>query len=128
MKYFYSHIIEIESVLVKLDEIDLSNDQKKHLAHLVDSTIHQTVLDLILSKLSKSDRRTLVAKMKENPEDKDLMKFVKEKVENIHERLGLIIHGKTTIKYASPRSVVSSLRHTSIADGFTATIQKNRSC
>ncbi|KKS13417.1 hypothetical protein A2617_03450 [Candidatus Daviesbacteria bacterium RIFOXYD1_FULL_41_10] len=87
MKYFYSHIIEIESVLVKLDEIDLSNDQKKHLAHLVDSTIHQTVLDLILSKLSKSDRRTLVAKMKENPEDKDLMKFVKEKVENIEEEI-----------------------------------------
>lgn len=87
MQYFYSHLIEIESIIVKMDELDLSDDQKKHLAYLLDSTIHQTVLDLILSKLPEEDRIVLMEKMKENSQDKKILEFLSEKVENIEDEI-----------------------------------------
>lgn len=87
MNYFYSHLIEIESIIVKLDELDLSGEQKKHLAELLDSTIHQTVLDMILSKLSEEEKIVFLQKMKENPTDKELIKFINTKVENIEDEI-----------------------------------------
>lgn len=92
MSYFYSHIIEIESILVKLDEMDLSDSQKKHLSALIDSTIHQTVLDLILSKLSSADKKSFVEKLEEDQGDKKLMDFLSVKIENIEDEI------KTAVK------------------------------
>ncbi|MDO8639047.1 MAG: hypothetical protein Q7R43_05725 [Candidatus Daviesbacteria bacterium] len=83
MAYFYSHLVEIESVTLALDNMNLSYSQKKHLASLIDSTIHHTILDLIFSKLSKTDKELLVEKIKKNPEDKEIMKILNDKVENI---------------------------------------------
>lgn len=83
MAYFYSHLVEIESITLKLDELNLSDSQKKHLASLIDSTIHHTILDIIFSKLSEKDKELLVEKIKNDPEDKEIMKILNEKVENI---------------------------------------------
>jgi hypothetical protein len=87
MKLFYSHIVKVESVMVKLDELDLDEEQKKHLAQLVDSTVHHTVLGVILSRLSDDDKRLFIKKLEDDPHDKALMEFVKERVENIEEEI-----------------------------------------
>ncbi len=87
MKHFYSHLVEIESVTVKLDELDLTEEQKIHLAALVDSTIHHTVFELILSKLSDEDKKAFLARLKDNPDDEKLMEFLSSKVENIEEEI-----------------------------------------
>ncbi len=87
MAYFYSHLVEIESITLALDEIDLSASQKKHLASLIDSTIHHEVLDIIFSKLSEQDKEMLMNKIKENPEDKEIMKILNKKVENIEDEI-----------------------------------------
>lgn len=83
MKYFYSHIIDIESILVDLNEIGLTDEQKIHLTSLVDSTIHQIVLDIILSKLSEKDRILFVNKLKADPESRELWQFISLRIENI---------------------------------------------
>lgn len=87
MKYFFSHLIEIESLIVKLDELDLTDEQKLHLSSLVDSTIHQTILDLVLSKLSVEDKKIFIKKLEESPEDKELMDFLVGKVDNIEDEI-----------------------------------------
>lgn len=87
MKYFYSHLIEIESITAKLDEMDMSENQKKHLAELLDATIHQTVLDLVLSKLPEEEKILFLEKMRENPKDSKLLDFISSKVENIEEEI-----------------------------------------
>lgn len=83
MAYFYSHLVEIDSITLALDEMNLSDTQKKHLASLIDSTIHHEVLDIIFSKLSLKDKEMLMHKIKKNPEDKEIMKILNEKVDNI---------------------------------------------
>ncbi|MDO8570456.1 MAG: hypothetical protein Q7R97_02625 [Candidatus Daviesbacteria bacterium] len=83
MAYFYSHLVQIEEITLKLNELNLSDSQKKHLASLIDSTIHHTILDIIFSKLSLSDKEMLMYKIKNNPEDKEIMTILNDKVENI---------------------------------------------
>lgn len=87
MAYFYSHLVEIESITLALSEMNLSDSQKKHLASLIDSTIHHEVLDIIFSKLSEQDKEMLVNKIKENPEDKEIMEILNDKVGNIEEEI-----------------------------------------
>src|SRR5258708_37258946 len=60
MKYFYSHLIEVENLTVELDGLELSDSEKKHLAGLADDTFHTAILDAILSKLPENQRRQLL--------------------------------------------------------------------
>ncbi|KKS68923.1 hypothetical protein A3A14_03360 [Candidatus Daviesbacteria bacterium RIFCSPLOWO2_01_FULL_43_38] len=95
MSRFYAHIVEIESLIIALDELDLSTEQKSQLAELVDSTIHHTVLDIIFSKLSEEDKAVFAARLQADPDDeqgsskknKELMKFVNDKVEGIEDEI-----------------------------------------
>lgn len=87
MKHFYSHLIEIESVVVKLEELNLTEEQKMHLGALIDSTIHQSVLEMILSKLPESEKRIFIEKLQENSEDKKMMDFLQGKVDNIENEI-----------------------------------------
>lgn len=86
MKQFYSHIIEIESISLELDKLDLSDDQKMHLAKIVDSSLHHVVLDAILSELSDSDKRVFLQHVNDNNHDK-IWKFLNQKVDNIEEKI-----------------------------------------
>lgn len=86
MKHFYSHLIEIESIIVELDKLDLSEDQKYHLASLVDSSLRHQVLDAVLSELSDSDKRVFLQHLNEDDHTK-IWKFLNDKVDNIEEKI-----------------------------------------
>lgn len=91
MRHFYSHIVEIESVLVSLDELELSDEQKKHLASLIDSTIHKTILDVILSKLSGEDKKQFLYQLNQNPGDRKLMEFLSQRIDNIEMEIKKVV-------------------------------------
>ena len=86
MKHFYTHLIEIESVIVELDKLDLSEEQKIHLTGLIDSSLHHTILDAVLSELSLEDKRVFLNHLQEDDHDK-IWKLLNEKVENIEDKI-----------------------------------------
>lgn len=83
---FYTHLIEIESIIIELDKLDLSQEQKIHLTSLIDSSLHHTILDAVLSELSDSDKRVFLNNLKEDDHSK-IWKFLNEKVDNIEEKI-----------------------------------------
>lgn len=87
MRYFYSHLIGIESIIVQLDQLQLDEGQKQHLADLLDSSIHQTVLDIVLSELNEADKRLFLSKLSDDPHSQDLMKFVTDRVDKIEDKI-----------------------------------------
>lgn len=87
MSYFYSHLIEIESLTVKLEELDLTTEQRLHLALLVDSTIHHEILDLILSKLGDQDRKIFLERLKLDAGDEKMIEFLNSRMENIEDQI-----------------------------------------
>lgn len=86
MKYFYSHLIEIESILVELDELDLHKEQKNHLTSLIDSSLHHTILDAILSHLQDPEKRVFMQHVTGGNHDK-IWKFLNGKVEGVEDKI-----------------------------------------
>ncbi len=82
MKYFYTHLVEVESIIVELDKMNLSEEEKLHLATLVDSSLHHTILDAVLSELSASDKRVFIKHLNEGDRDK-IWKFLNDKVDGV---------------------------------------------
>lgn len=82
--FFYSHLIEIESIIVELDKLDLSSEQKVHLTSLIDSSLHHTILDAILSELSASDKRVFLNHLK-GKEHSKIWQFLNGRVDNVEE-------------------------------------------
>lgn len=86
MKYFYTHLIEIESVIEELDKMDLSKEEKMHLSQLLDSSLHHTILDAIFSQLSEKDKKVFASHLQEGKHDK-IWKFLKEKIDHVEEKI-----------------------------------------
>lgn len=86
MRQFYSHLIEIESIIVELDKMDLTDEQKLHLAGLIDSSLHHTVLDVVLSQLSDADKQIFLNHLKEGSHSK-IWQFLNKKVDNIEDKI-----------------------------------------
>lgn len=86
MKYFYSHLIEIQSLVIELDKMELDPREKSHLAHLIDSTLHHHILDTVLDQLDLKDKEIFLSHLAKNDHTK-IWKFLNEKVEKIEEKI-----------------------------------------
>lgn len=86
MKHFYSEIIELESLTMELDMMDLSETEKHHLALLVDSNLHHAVLDAVLSELSEQDKKIFLEHLNRNDHLK-IWDHLNGRIENIEEKI-----------------------------------------
>ncbi|TSC63528.1 MAG: Uncharacterized protein G01um101493_419 [Microgenomates group bacterium Gr01-1014_93] len=87
MKIFYSELINIEVLVEELHGMDLNEAERRHLATLLDSSLHHAILDEILSNLNSTDKKIFLNKLQENPEDKKLLEFLNGKIEGIEGRI-----------------------------------------
>lgn len=85
-KHFYSHLVEIESLIVELHRLDLSDEEKKQLTLIAESNLHHAILDVILSELSGEDKKIFLTHLSCGDHDK-VWKHLKEKVENIEDKI-----------------------------------------
>jgi hypothetical protein len=85
-QYFYSNIIEIESLFVELENLELSDSQKKHLSELIDSNLHHTVLDAILEELPEEEKEVFIKHTNSSDHDK-IWNYLNGKADNIEEKI-----------------------------------------
>lgn len=85
-KHFFSYIVEVDSLHIELDALDMSEDEKKHIKELIDNSIYHTVLDTILSELNEEDKRIFLEHVLENDHSK-ILEHINSKVENIEEKI-----------------------------------------
>lgn len=85
-KHFYTHLVETDSILIKLHEIGLSEEQKIQLISIVESSLHHTVLDAILSELEEKDKELFLNKIESNNHD-ETWEFLNNKVDKIEDKI-----------------------------------------
>ncbi len=90
MKYFYSHLVEIESLIIELDKLELSASEKKYLARLADETLHHAVLDAILAKLTEQEKIIFLEHLR-NGRDDQIWKLLNTRVKNVEEEIKDVI-------------------------------------
>jgi len=86
MKQFYTHLIGIESIIIELDKMDLSKEQKIHLTALIDSSLHHTILDAVLSELEPKDKKAFMQYLEENDHNK-IWEFLNSHVDKIEDKI-----------------------------------------
>ncbi len=84
-KFFYSHLIEVESIIVELDKMDLSDQEKLHLTQLIDSSIHHAILDAVFSQLSDEDKRAFANLDKNNHEK--IWQFLQKRIDGVEDKI-----------------------------------------
>ena len=87
MSYFYTKYIVIENLITELHDLDLSSEERLHLSSLVDSSLHNAVLDEILSNLKKEDQKLFLKMLSEDSSSEKMIEFLKDKVEGIEEKI-----------------------------------------
>lgn len=86
MKQFYTHLIEMQSLIVELDNMTLTDAQKIHLTALIDSSVHHSILDAILSQLKDGEKVIFLNHLKENDHGK-IWQFLNSRIDNIEDKI-----------------------------------------
>lgn len=85
-KYFYSEIVETESLVVALNELELSEDERAHLLGIIDSSLYHAILDAILSELSEKDKKIFLEHLAKE-DNENIWKFLNAKIDNIEGKI-----------------------------------------
>lgn len=86
MKPFYQHLISIESLIIELDQMDLSQEEKMHLSALIDSSLHHKILDVVLSQLREEDKQKFLLHLSRQEHDQ-LWELLNSRVDNIEDKI-----------------------------------------
>lgn len=86
MKYFYSHLIETDSLVVALSELDITEEEKTHLLGIIESSLHHAILDAILSELSEKDKELFLKQLSKDDNEK-IWDFLSSKIDGIEEKI-----------------------------------------
>lgn len=97
-KHFYSNIVEIDSLIVELESIDLTKTEKMHLSKLIDANIHHTVLDTVLSELDDEDKKIFMEHLSSDDHDKIWM-HLNKRIINIEEKIKKVVENLKTELY-----------------------------
>lgn len=85
-KYFYSHLIEIDSLVIELNKMDLSDEEKNHLILLTESSLYHAILETILSELSDEDKKIFLKHLVNEDHDK-IWQLLNKKVIDIENKI-----------------------------------------
>lgn len=88
-KHFYSHLVEIDALVIELHKMELSDEEKAHLITLIDSSLHHTILDAVLSELSEEDKKIFLTHVAHDQHDK-IWEHLNTKVDTIEEKIKLV--------------------------------------
>ena len=85
-KHFFSHLVEIDTIHLELEELDLESAQKEEIKKLIEDSLYHTILDAILSELTEEDKKTFLSHIVEDNHDK-IWKLLNTKIENIDDKI-----------------------------------------
>lgn len=85
-RYFYSHLVDVDSLLPDLASLTLSDSEKKELLELAHIHVHQTVMDAILSQLNGTNKKRFM-ELVAMGDDEKIWSHLNKKVEKIEEKI-----------------------------------------
>ena len=85
-RHFYHSVVETSSLSLALAEMDLTQEERKHLIDLVEENLHHAILDAVLSELSDKDKQEFIELFAEGDDEK-IWKLLKDRVDNIEDKI-----------------------------------------
>lgn len=86
MRYFFSHLVDIQTIHLKLQDLDLEDEEKSHLVNIAHDTLHYEIINAILSELSEEDKKIFLRQLTMS-DHAGIWRFLNKKVDNIEEKI-----------------------------------------
>ena len=85
-KTFYHHIVSLDSVVLALSGLEVTAVEKEELVLLAEKSLHQVILDTVLSELSEKDKKLFLAHLHRNEHDK-IWELLHKTTESIEDKI-----------------------------------------
>lgn len=85
-KHFYSHVVETSSLSLALGEMDLSQEERKHLIELAQDNLHHAILDVVLSELSDKDKQKFLLLLSQDDQEK-IWKLLTQRIDHVEDKI-----------------------------------------
>lgn len=83
---FYTHLISTEPLVVALNDLNMTEEERIHLTTIVEQTMHQTILDAVLSELSEEDKKLFLTHLATDDHEAT-WEFLTQRIEKIEEKI-----------------------------------------
>lgn len=87
--HFYNQIVQVDSLYIAIEQMDIEKHQKQELVELVDSQLHHTILDLVLSYLSEEDKHEFLLHHARGDHDA-LWEHLNNRVERVEDKIVVV--------------------------------------
>lgn len=84
--HFYSEIVEMDSFYLEIDDLSMSEEEKEQIKKLINSSLHHTILDAILSELSEDDKKVFLDHVFSGRND-EVWNHLNQRIEKIEEKI-----------------------------------------
>jgi len=85
-KHFYGHLVSLDSLFIALQNIEMSDEERKQLAAIIESHVHYTILDVVLSHLATEDKKIFLQHVQENNHDK-IWGLLNDKTQDLEKKI-----------------------------------------
>lgn len=86
MKHFYSHIVDWQQVVIRMNELEIDEHDREGLSNLLEETLHSHIIAAVLDELDEKDRENFV-KLIRDGDDNKIWEFLDKRVLNIEEKI-----------------------------------------
>jgi hypothetical protein len=84
--YFYSNLITLEPVVLRLSELSLTADEKKELLNISEENLHYILMDLVLTELSDDDKKIFFLHLTVEKHE-PLWEFLHSKIDQVEDKI-----------------------------------------
>lgn len=85
-KHFYSHLVEIDTLFISLDLLELQKQEREELVLMIDSCIHHAVIDAILTELADDDKKVFLVHL-DNDQHDEIWILLNSKTKNMEQKI-----------------------------------------
>jgi len=87
MKFFYRKLVQIDDLKNVLESEELAIEEKQELVLMVKDTLHHRVVETVLTHLPEKHHSEFLDTFAKKPQDEGILGFLKEKVEDIEDKI-----------------------------------------
>jgi len=90
-RHFYSDIIRLDLIIEELGTLDLTRAQRAELVVLVESSVHNIILDTVLSELSEKEKKVFLSHVAHGSHD-HIWKLLDKRAGDIEHKISRAVH------------------------------------
>ena len=86
-KIFYDHLVRIEEIFIEFEKYDVQEEEKAEFTSLIDETVHERLLNLILLSLPGDFQEEFLTLFHQNPGNQEIIDYLKKQTIDIEEKI-----------------------------------------